>query len=125
MNMRASALRRQKGLSLSGLIVLLVIAGAIGLLAMRVVPTVTEYFSIKKAIAEVKAGGGSIPEMRASFDRRADAGYIDSISGKDLDIVQNDGDTEISFSYQKVIPLAGPVSLLIDYQGSTKPNGGK
>jgi len=111
--------RNQQGLSLTGLIVLLAIVGFIAVMAMKVVPTFTEYMSIKKAIASIKAEGGSIPEMRAAFNRQAEVGYIDAIDGKDLTIVKNGDDAEISFGYQKVIPLVGPVSLLIDYAGST------
>ncbi|RQO33348.1 DUF4845 domain-containing protein [Herminiimonas sp. KBW02] len=111
--------RYQQGITLVGLIVVLAVIGAIAVLAMKVTPTVTEYFSIKKAIASVKAAGGSVPEMRAAFNRQAEVGYIDAIDGKDLDIVKNGDDTEISFAYQKIIPLGGPVSLLIDYAGST------
>ncbi len=111
--------RYQQGITLVGLIVVLAVIGAIAVLAMKVTPTVTEYFSIKKAIASVKAAGGSVPEMRAAFNRQAEVGYIDAIDGKDLDIVKNGDDTEISFAYQKTIPLGGPVSLLIDYAGST------
>lgn len=111
--------RYQQGITLVGLIVVLAVIGAIAVLAMKVTPTVTEYFSIKKAIASVKAAGGSVPEMRAAFNRQAAVGYIDAIDGKDLDIVKNGDDTEISFAYQKTIPLGGPVSLLIDYAGST------
>lgn len=111
--------RKEQGLSLTGLIVLLAIVGFIAVMAMKVVPTFTEYMSIKKAIATIKAEGGSIPEMRAAFNRQAEVGYIDAIDGKDLTIVKNGDDAEISFAYQKVIPLVGPVSLLIDYAGST------
>lgn len=114
--------RRQTGLSLLGLIFILIIVGLIAVIAMKVTPTVTEYFSIKKAISSVKTQGGSIPEMRAAFNRQADVGYIDAISGKDLDIVKNGDDAEISFAYQKTIPLVGPVSLLINYEGTTNPN---
>lgn len=118
--MASSRMRRnEQGLSLTGLIVLLAIFGVIAVLGMKVVPTFTEYMSIKKAIASVKAQGGSIPEMRAAFNRQAEVGYIDAIDGKDLTIVKNGDDADISFAYQKTIPLAGPVSLLIDYAGST------
>jgi type II secretory pathway pseudopilin PulG len=122
MKLQASKVQHQKGVSLLGLIVVLVIVGVIAVLAMKVTPTFTEYLSIKKAINSVKANGGSIPEMRAAFDRQAEVGYIDAISGKDLDIVKNGDDADISFGYQKVIPLVGPVSLLIDYEGSTNAN---
>jgi hypothetical protein len=63
--------------------------------------------------------------MRAAFNRQADVGYIDAIAGKDLTIVKNGDDTDISFAYQKTIPLVGPVSLLIDYAGSTNDRAPK
>lgn len=119
---RYNAGRRQEGLSLLGLIFILIIVGVIAVLGLKVVPTFTEYLSIKKAITSVKTAGGSIPEMRAAFDRQAEVGYIDAISGKDLDIVKNGDDADISFSYPKTIPLIGSVSLLINYEGSTNPN---
>lgn len=113
---------RQTGITLVGLILVLAIIGVIAVLALKVTPTVTEYFSIKKAIGSVKAAGGSIPEMRTAFDKQAEVGYIDAINGKDLEIVKNGEDTEISFAYQKIIPLVGPASLLLDYAGSTNAN---
>ncbi len=114
--------RKQTGVTLVGLILVLAIVGLIVVLAMKVTPTVTEYFSIKKAIGSIKAAGGSIPEMRAAFNRQAEVGYIDAINGNDLTIVKNGDDAEISFAYQKIIPLVGPASLMIDYAGSTNEN---
>lgn len=114
--------RKQTGITLVGLILVLAIVGLIAVLAMKVTPTVTEYFSIKKAIGSIKAAGGSIPEMRAAFNRQAEVGYIDAINGNDLTIVKNGDDVEISFAYQKIIPLVGPASLMIDYAGSTNEN---
>jgi type II secretory pathway pseudopilin PulG len=125
MEFRSQARHHQRGLTLVGLIFLLAIVGMIAVLAMKVTPTVTEYFSIKRAIGSVKAAGGSVPEMRAAFDRQAEVGYIDAINGKDLNIVKNGDNAEISFAYQKTIPLVGPVSLLIDYAGSTDPKAAK
>lgn len=122
MTLAARTQRKQKGITLIGLILVLAIIGVIAVLAMKVTPTVTEYFSIKKAISSVKAAGGAIPEMRAAFNRQAEVGYIDSISGQDLEILKNGDDVEINFAYQKTIPLVGPVSLLIDYAGSTNEN---
>lgn len=119
MKPRSNICRDQSGLSLVGLILVLAIIGVIAVMAMKIVPTATEYFSIKKSIESVKRSGGSIVEMRTHFDREAEIGYIDAISGKDLDILKNGNEVEISFAYQKIIPLFGPASLLIDYAGST------
>ena len=110
---------RQTGVSLGGLIVILAVIGMGAVLALKVTPTVTEYMGIKHAIESVKASSTSIAQARSAFDKQAEVGYIDAINGKDLDIVKNGDTIDISFAYQKKIPLAGPVSLLIDYAAST------
>jgi hypothetical protein len=110
---------RQEGVSLVGLIFIIAVLGMIAVLALKVTPTVAEYFSIKKAIATAKASGSTVREIQSAFDKQANVGYIDSISSKDLEITKNGEDIEVSFAYQKKIPLVGPTSLLIDYAGST------
>jgi len=117
--MEYAADRRQHGVTLVGLIFVLAILGALGVLGMKVVPTVVEYYSIKKAVASARNAGTTIPEIQAAFDRQTDVGYIDSISGKDLEIVNDADGIEISFAYEKKIPLFGPASLLLEYQGTT------
>ena len=108
--------KKQSGISLTGLIFVLAVLGFIGVLALRIVPSVTEYMAVKKAISAAKAAGTTPQEIRSAFDRHAEIAYIQSISGKDLDISK---ENEVSFSYQKVIHLAGPASLVLDYEGST------
>lgn len=117
MNSRSN--RRQAGVSLTGLIFILAIIGMIAVLGMKIVPTVTEFMAIKKAIVTAKSAGTTPAEVRSSFDKQAEVGYIDSISSKNLEIVPQNGAMEVSFAYEKRIPLVGPASLLIDYQGST------
>ncbi|WP_211442034.1 DUF4845 domain-containing protein [Collimonas humicola] len=111
--------RKQQGITLFGLIVVLAVLGCIGVLVAKVTPTTIEYFSIKKAIVSAKTGGTTVQEIQNAFNKQAEVGYIDAISGKDLDISKNGDEIQISFAYQKKIPLVGPVSLLIDYAGST------
>lgn len=108
--------KKQHGVSLTGLIVLLAAVGFVGVLALRIVPSVTEYMAVKKAISAAKVAGATPQEMRSAFDRHAQTAYIQSISSKDLDISK---ENDISFSYQKVIHLAGPASLVLDYEGTT------
>ncbi|WP_211462960.1 DUF4845 domain-containing protein [Collimonas silvisoli] len=111
--------RKQQGITLFGLIVVLAVLGCIGVLVAKVTPTTIEYFSIKKAIASARTAGTTVQEIQNAFNKQAEVGYIDAISGKDLEITKNGDDIQISFAYQKKIPLVGPISLLIDYAGST------
>ena len=114
---------KQRGVSLSGLIVLLAMVGVIAVLAMKVFPSVLEYRAIKKTIEAAKATKGSVVEIQNTFDKNADISDIDSIKGTDLIISKDTGETEIGFAYEKRIPLAGNVSLVIDYAGTTDKSG--
>jgi lipopolysaccharide export LptBFGC system permease protein LptF len=114
---------RQDGISLTGLIVVLALIGLVGVLAMKILPTYSEYRSVSAAIVKAKAAGGTPQEIRASFDRSAEVNYISSISGRDLTIERVNGETEVSFAYDKKIHLAGPASVLLEYSGSTAKGG--
>ncbi|MDF3037020.1 MAG: hypothetical protein K0S28_2294, partial [Paucimonas sp.] len=96
-------------------------------IGMKVVPTVSEYFAIKKAIVIAKESGKTVRDIQTSFDKQASASYIDSISGKDLEIIRDGENFEVSFAYEKKISLMGPLSLVIDYRGGTarKSSGSK
>jgi Tfp pilus assembly protein FimT len=113
----------ERGISLSGLIFVLAILGVLAVFAMKVFPTFLEYRASKDAIASAKATGGTVMEMKQTFMKNADINRIDAISAKDLVFTKDNGETDISFAYQKTIPLAGNLSLLIDYAGTTAKNG--
>lgn len=122
-NINAFSVSRQKGISLIGLIFTLGILFMIAMLGMKVTPTVVEFMSIKKAIQSAKLAGNTVREIQTSFDKQAETGYFDAISGKDLLIVRSGDVMEVSFAYTKKIPLFGPASLLLEYEGTTAKNG--
>jgi hypothetical protein len=115
----------ESGVSLSGLIVMLVVLSAVALVAIKVTPAFIEYRAVKNAIVKAKAdaGSGSVREIQQAFDRNAGVNDVSSISGRDLVITRDGGSTEISFAYEKRVPLAGNFSLLLDFNGTTDPSG--
>ena len=115
----------ESGVSLSGLIVVLVVLGALALVAIKVTPAFLEYRAVKDSIAKAKAeaGSGTVREIQQAFDKNAGVNDITAVSGRDLVITRDGGDTEISFAYEKRVPLAGNVSLLFDFSGTTDPSG--
>ena len=121
--MQVKGLKQQAGISLVGLIVVLAILGFLGVLAMKIVPTYSEYRAISAAIVKAKAAGSSAVAIQDSFNRSAEVNYISTISGRDLVIIRENGEVEVSFAYEKKIPLFGPASLLLEYAGSTAKNG--
>jgi Tfp pilus assembly major pilin PilA len=116
--------RRQQGLSLVGFIFVIAIVALIAVLGMKVVPTVVEYVGVKKAITAAKNAGSTPAEIRASFDKQADTGYIESVSGKDLQITKTNDGFDVGVAYEKRIALIGPASLVIDYVAGTGVTSG-
>jgi hypothetical protein len=115
-------MKSQRGITLFGLMVWAIILGAGALVAMKVFPTVNEYWTIKKAVDKLAAEGlTTVPEIRAAFERTKSIEFaIQSISGKDLKITKENEKVVIAYAYDKEIQLVEPVFLLIKYEGRSK-----
>jgi len=118
--MRHTSFSRQQGMGLFGMLFLAIAIAFVGLIAVRVLPTINEYLTIERAVKKVlDENPGSIPSIRTAFDRQKDIEYsISSISGSDLEITQQNDKTTVSFAYEREVPVIEPVFLLIKYQGS-------
>ncbi len=119
MKFRSNTGNGQHGLSLVGFMFVIVIVALIAVLGMKVVPSVVEYTAIKKAIATAKSNGTTAREIQDSFERQRTTAYIDSVTGKDLEITKTADGFDVSVAYQKKIELVGPTSLVIDYVATT------
>ncbi|OGA23820.1 MAG: hypothetical protein A3I01_02140 [Betaproteobacteria bacterium RIFCSPLOWO2_02_FULL_65_24] len=115
---------KQKGVSLSGLLIGCVILIVLALLAIKVAPPYMEYLQIKKAVAAIIESGevrtATVADVRKAFDRRAQIDDITSVTGQDLEITKDGGEVVISFAYPKKIGLFSNISLLFDFAGSSK-----
>ena len=114
--------RSQRGITLFGLLFWAIVIGFLALVGLRVLPTVNEYLTIKKAVEKIAASGAStVPEIRTAFEKTKEIEYsIVSISGKDLEITKVNEKVVISFAYNKEIELMAPVYLLIKYEGRSR-----
>ena len=101
--------RDQRGVTLIGLVFWGVLVASVALVAMKVLPTMNEYFTIQRAVNKLAtSGGNTVPEIRKAFERQKDIEYaITSINAKDLEIT-------------KEIELVEPVYLLIKYRGRSQ-----
>jgi len=103
------------GFSVNGL-------GFAGYLLVRVVPTVTEFYTIKGVVDRIAASpANTVAEIRGAFDKQRQIDpTITSLAAKELDITKQNDRVVISFAYEKEIELLGPVFLLIKYAGRSK-----
>ena len=117
-----AARHHQRGLTLIGLLAWAILVGFIGYLAVRVLPTVTEFYTIQAAVERLAASpANTVPEIRQAFSKQLQIDQtISSIEAKDLDITKENNRVVIAFAYEKEIEIAGPVFLLIKYAGRSK-----
>ena len=120
MIVRRDTARRQRGVTLFGLLFWAIIIGFVALIGMRVLPTLNEFFTIKRTVNKIAMEGqnASVPEIRAAFERQKQIEYsITTISGKDLVITKENEKVVVAFAYDKEVELMKPVYLLIKFEG--------
>ena len=116
--MKFPVMNRQRGLSAISMIFLIAIGCFLAIVGARVVPSVTEFMSVKKVAKQAATQAENVHDLRETFDRLASVNYVSSITGKDLTIRETNGKYTVNFSYDKEIHLVGPAYLLLKYEGS-------
>ncbi|HRE15723.1 MAG TPA: DUF4845 domain-containing protein [Rhodocyclaceae bacterium] len=114
-------MNRQRGVSLSALMMWGVVLVVVTMLGMKVVPSAIEYYKLKKdihATVEQSNQNSSVADVRRAFSKFAEIDHL-AFKPEDLDITKENGQIVISFEYEKKIPLFANVSLVIDYAATT------
>jgi Domain of unknown function (DUF4845) len=119
---RAGRRARQRGVTLFGLVFWAALVGFSAYLLLRTLPTLNEYYTIQKAVEKIAAAQPpTVAEVRQAFERQKDLEYsISSITSKDLVITKENDKVVIAYAYDKLVPIMGPVYLLIKYEGRSK-----
>jgi hypothetical protein len=117
-------MERQKGLTLTGMIVTSTILVILLLFAFKIVPVYIEYFAIKnqmKALAlDPKMRGASRGAINNAWAARAAIDELHAISPDAVE-VEKDGDgLLVSGQYSKKVPLFKNVSACFDFSPSSK-----
>lgn len=120
--------RGQQGLTLISFVVVLVVAGCVAYLAMRVVPMYLEYFQVVKALeGEAQVPGvETMDPTKVNIDlgKRFNIGYVESIDHKDVKIVRDTNGMRFSVDYEVRKLLVSNIDLIGHFQ-KTVTVGGK
>lgn len=118
---RARSKRSQSGFTLFGLLIWAVFISFMGLMAMRVWPSLNEYITIQQSVTRIMKTDPrptSAADIRKAFDHQREVEYsITTLKGADLEIETVKEQLRTSFAYDKEIEVLGPVFLLIKYRG--------
>ncbi|MCH9639480.1 MAG: DUF4845 domain-containing protein [Betaproteobacteria bacterium] len=118
--MTYGALRKQEGISISGLMFWVVILVLIAILGMKVAPAYIENSAIEKVFNAIvnddSLQNATASQLRQSFIKRAQIDRIEVVTAKDIVINKEKGKTQLSVNYTVLIPLFSNISLHIDFE---------
>lgn len=115
-------MRGQRGLSLTGL--LLICAGlvVVALLGFKLFPSYGEYLSVRKALQEIARNPESRNnprEVQAAFSRRAAIDNIKAVTANDLEIGKQGDQVVIAASWSVKVPLLYNISACLDFEAKS------
>jgi hypothetical protein len=114
--------RRQHGLSIIGFLFVAGVLVAGAMLGFRIAPAVIEYYSVRQALSdslqEIRDPGSSIAEVRRAFQKKADAGYIESVRASDIEIARDKNAIVATVSWTRKLHLVANASLLLEFEAT-------
>ena len=121
-NTASKTAAKNRGLTLTGLIMVLFITVLVFVFGMKLIPAYIEYATAKKvidSIARDRTGASTPQEARRMFDSRAVIDNITVLKGSDLDITKDGSGLVIGFAYRKEVPLVSNVGVYIDFAANS------
>jgi hypothetical protein len=121
--MKTAMLSQQRGLGFGGFILGAFLLVFLSITGFKLIPAYiqdAQINSVFKDIAHDPDMQKATPhDIKASFDRRASIDAITAIKADDIDISDDSGRPVLSASYSVKIPLAGNISLYIEFTPSS------
>lgn len=116
---RASSRVRQRGMTVIGVVILLIIIAFAVLIGMRIVPIYISYFNIREAIEGLKSESGirqmSATEIHRSLDKRFYIGYIQTVKARDLKVVKQGNNVILKLVYEDRRPLIANLDIVAKF----------
>lgn len=116
-------MRKQRGLTLSGLMLWGILIVVLVMLGLKVGPAYMEYYTIQKTFKTIVSEPGMRNAQRSEIERafasRAAIDNIHSVAPTDIEVSKDGGNLVLSASYSARIPLFGNASACLDFTPSS------
>jgi hypothetical protein len=118
-------MRKQRGVTMIGWVILLIPIAIVLYAGIRVGP---EYFNYYKVVTAMKETAKALESdetlspqtIRSAIEKRFDTGYVDNPKASELEITKADGGWNVTAAYETQVPLFGNLYLLCDFNQSVK-----
>jgi len=113
---------RQRGITLSGALMWMIVLALGGLFAAKLLPAYVEYYGVVKILKAMEQNGdtkGTVRDIRASFERRNAIEGVKSITGEDLEITKEGGEAVVTATWAVKVPVVYNISACLDFTSTT------
>lgn len=113
-------IKQQRGVTFGGFIMVAFLLAFVAIFSMKLIPAYMENGKIQKSLDAIVRDpamqNAPVAEIRDSFYKRANTmDSVTAINQSDLEISKENGRLTLSASYKVILPLAGNVKLLIEF----------
>ncbi len=116
-------MKRQKGLSIGGMLVAAVVFVVLALTAVKILPVFIEYRTIqsnfKSMAVDPQLRTASVSQMRAAWSNRTTIDNVKSLPAENIEYSKDASGWTISADYSVKVPLFANVSLDFDFHPSS------
>ncbi len=116
---------RQRGMTMLGIIVVVVVVGAWVYVGIRLTPIYLEYMRVAATLEKVGDEFSSNPGttefmLRKGVERHFNIESVTAITENDVEIKRDGGIFLMRAAYEDTVPLAGNVSFLVQFDKSVE-----
>jgi hypothetical protein len=111
----------QRGITFIGFMFVAAVLVTVLLLGFRIAPAWIEWYSVKQALGESLStvkDPTAVADVQRAFQRRVDAGYIESVSAKDVEITRDGNTVTAAVSWTRTLHLVANASLVLDFEAT-------
>ncbi len=118
---------RQRGMTMLGILVLVIVVGAWVYAGIRMAPKYLEFMRVASTLEQVRDEYDSNPGttefmLRKAVERRFDIEMVEVITSNDIEIKKDGAMFTMRAAYDDTVPLAGNVSFLLEFDKSVEVN---
>lgn len=108
---------RQRGMTVIGMLLVIIVIAFVALIAMKVVPMYVQYYSIKSTIESIRkepqVAQMTPQDIQNAIQKRFDIGYVDNITARDLKIRNDPKGRVLDLVYQDERTLFYGLSVVL------------
>lgn len=108
---------KQRGITVIGMLLLIIVVAFVALIAMKVVPMYIQMFTVKSTIESIRKepqlAQMSTTDIHNAIQKRFDIGYVDNITARDLKIRNDGGGRVLDLVYQDERDLFYGLSVVL------------